>query len=57
MTFSITSLIAGIMISSPMVYDFPFFAILREILYDAFSPPSLSVLPRALKMSLNLADF
>ncbi|XP_003370364.1 conserved hypothetical protein [Trichinella spiralis] len=37
------------MISSPMVYDCAFFAILREMLYDAFSPPSQSTVPGALE--------
>ncbi|KRZ70351.1 hypothetical protein T10_9526 [Trichinella papuae] len=53
-TVSITSLIAGITISSPMEYDSAFFAILREMLYDAFSPPSQSTIPGALKNDFKL---
>ena len=52
-----TALIAGIMISSPITYTFPFFAILREILYDVFSPPSLSELVDTFKIPLNLVNF
>ncbi|KRX20479.1 hypothetical protein T05_1949, partial [Trichinella murrelli] len=37
-----------------MVYDCAFFAILSEIVYDAFSTPSQSTVPGALKNDLKL---
>ena len=42
MTFSITSFIAGKIISLPIVYGLPSFATLREMLHDVYGPPSIS---------------
>lgn len=42
--FSTTSLIASITISSEIVWGYPLFATLSEILYEAINPPSFSAL-------------